>query len=144
MTVTRTAVRPDEASNLQQPVEYSLSASTFEVDPRFQAMCFFFNNYAWLNISCLSKNDPNHALVPTAPLGERALMASITSVGMANLASLQNSKSLRLSARREYVTALKLINAALCDPVQAKKDTALTAIICMSLFEVSDSLDSCS
>ncbi|KAL1980549.1 hypothetical protein VTN96DRAFT_3994 [Rasamsonia emersonii] len=136
MTVAKTAGRPDEASNLQQPVEYSLPAFPFAMDPRFEATCFFFNNYAWLNISCLAKNDPDRALVPTAPLGERALMASIISVGMANLASLQNSKSLRLSARSEYATALKLINAALCDPVQAKEDTTLTAIICMSLFEL--------
>ncbi|KAL1963579.1 hypothetical protein VTN77DRAFT_8024 [Rasamsonia byssochlamydoides] len=134
--IAKTAVRSDKAPNLQKPVDHSLPASPFAVDPKFQATCFFFSTYSWLNTSCLSKHDADCALVPTAPLGERALMASIASVGMANLASLQNSPSLRLSARREYVAALKLTNAALCDPVQAKEDTTLTAIICLSLFEI--------
>ncbi|GLB03077.1 hypothetical protein AtubIFM57258_007651 [Aspergillus tubingensis] len=63
-------------------------------------------------------------------------MASIASVGLANLASMQRSSSMRLSARREYTKALQLTNSALSDPELVTADTTLTAIVCLSLFEI--------
>ncbi|PWY85982.1 hypothetical protein BO70DRAFT_312204 [Aspergillus heteromorphus CBS 117.55] len=119
----------------------------FTLDHTFQATCFFLNTFKWFNTFSLVERSTRHAPESTAALGEKAMMAGIASVGLANLASLQKSPSLRLSARREYATALQLTNAALRDPVMVKEDTTLTAIVCLSLFEIivcerQDSLES--
>jgi hypothetical protein len=117
-------------------VEYHLPVSPFVTNTKFQATCFFFSSYAWLNAESIAGGVVDYDLAPTASLGEKALMTSITSVGVANLSTLRNSNSMRVAARHEYANALKWTNAALSDPVQAKEDTTLTAIICLSLFEV--------
>jgi hypothetical protein len=64
-------------------------------------------------------------------------MAGLTAVGLANLSSLRSSRKMRVAARHEYANALKWMNAALSDPIQATEDSTLTGIICLSLFEVS-------
>ncbi|PYH92854.1 hypothetical protein BO71DRAFT_12380 [Aspergillus ellipticus CBS 707.79] len=119
----------------------------FALDRVFQATCFFLNTFKWFNAFSLVERSTRHAPGSTQPLGEQAMMAGIASVGLANLASRNQAPSLRLSARREYATAIQLTNAALRDPATVKEDTTLTAIVCLSLFEIivcdrEDSLES--
>ncbi|PYI03715.1 hypothetical protein BO78DRAFT_421328 [Aspergillus sclerotiicarbonarius CBS 121057] len=108
----------------------------FALDHTFQATCFFLNTYTWFNASKVVESSLHHRAGPAEALGEKAMMAGIASVGLANLANLRRSPSLRLSARREYATALQLTNTALCDPALVRADTTLTAIVCLSLFEI--------
>jgi hypothetical protein len=134
-TVWRTGSADSDRSE-QISVEFHLPIFTFLTDPRFQATCLFFSSYAWLNTGVVSGH-LDHDLPSTASLGEKALMAGLTSVGLANLSSLQSSRKMRVAARHEYANALKWMNAALSDPIQATEDSTLTGIICLSLFEVS-------
>lgn len=65
------------------------------------------------------------------------MMKGIVSVGMANLSRLgAHSESMKLVAQQEYYNALKCTNAAISHPTHATDDATLTAILCMSLFEV--------
>lgn len=129
----RTRFADSDASD-QNGVEYHLPIFPFLTDPKFQASCFFFSSYAWLNAGLIAGSQLD--LPATAALGEKALISGLTSVGMANLSSLRSSRTMRVAARHEYANALKLVNEALSDPIQATEDSTLTAIICLSLFEV--------
>ncbi|EHA20644.1 hypothetical protein ASPNIDRAFT_190765 [Aspergillus niger ATCC 1015] len=120
----------------QHTLRFPLAIVNFALDHTFQATCFFLDAYTWFNASKIVETSFKHGAGPAESLGQKAMMASIASVGLANLASMQRSSSMRLSARHEYTTALQLTNAALCDPNLVTADTTLTAIVCLSLFEV--------
>ncbi|CAK38673.1 transcriptional regulator family: Fungal Specific TF [Aspergillus niger] len=131
----------------QHTLRFPLAIVNFALDHTFQATCFFLDAYTWFNASKIVETSFKHGAGPAESLGQKAMMASIASVGLANLASMQRSSSMRLSARHEYTTALQLTNAALCDPNLVTADTTLTAIVCLSLFEIiachkNESLDS--
>ncbi|RAH51462.1 Zn(II)2Cys6 transcription factor [Aspergillus brunneoviolaceus CBS 621.78] len=115
-----------------QHLTFSIPVFDFALDHIFQATCLFLKSYSWLNVSCLVEQSQTHAL----SIGEKAMMTGIASVGLANLANLHNSRPFRISSRSEYTTALQLTNAALCDPVAVKEDTTLTAVACLSLYEI--------
>ncbi|GLA82229.1 hypothetical protein AtubIFM56815_006411 [Aspergillus tubingensis] len=118
------------------PLRFPLAIVNFALDHTFQATCFFLNTYTWFNASSTVETSFKHGAGSTESLGQKAMMASIASVGLANLASMQRSSSMRLSARREYTKALQLTNSALSDPELVTADTTLTAIVCLSLFEI--------
>lgn len=113
---------------------YLLPLNPFRVDIKDQASCFFFHTFSWIGDSLISKAGLDN--YPGAPLGEKALLAGIISVGQSSLANITGSHSLKLSARSQYVAALGHTNAALRDPVQVKQDTTLTAVLVLSLYEV--------
>jgi hypothetical protein len=58
-------------------------------------------------------------------------------VASAMLSRVQNVKSLRQTARQEYVSALKMVNQALADADEAKTNQTLGAVVFLSLYEVS-------
>ncbi|OOF98035.1 hypothetical protein ASPCADRAFT_141883 [Aspergillus carbonarius ITEM 5010] len=134
-TVDRHKIAP-EAYLGHHSRQFPIPIVNFVLDHTFQGTCFFLNTYTWFDASSVVKSSLQRGGGPAEALGEKAMMAGIASVGLANLASLHRSPSLRLSARREYATALQLTNAALCDPVLVRADTTLTAIVCLSLFEI--------
>lgn len=133
-TVAEGQVRGDEL--------YLLPNHSVLVDVQHQATCFFFHTYDWVGTSSLVNGTfDSQTETSLAPLGEKALLAGISSVGKATLANLQNSRSLKVSARQDYVTALRLTNAAIRDGAQAIRDTTLSAVFLLSLFEVCARLD---
>ncbi|RAL16045.1 Zn(II)2Cys6 transcription factor [Aspergillus homomorphus CBS 101889] len=115
----------------QHPVS-SVPVLNFALDHIFQATCLFLKSYPWLNVSCLVEQ----AQTRTLSIGQKAMMTGIASVGLANLANLHKSQSFQLTSRREYTTALQLTNAALHDVAAVKEDTTLTAVACLSLYEI--------
>lgn len=68
--------------------------------------------------------------------GHQAMMASMASVGMAMLSRIRNSPSMKVEAEHQYGSALKLVNAALSDKVEAKTHSTLTAVLLLAMFEV--------
>ena len=64
------------------------------------------------------------------------LTAAISSVSLAGLANVKSAPAVMASARSEYASALRQINVALRDPGQVKTDSTLTAVILLSMFEV--------
>jgi Fungal specific transcription factor domain len=114
----------------------SLSLVPMSVDRRQQAICFCFNNFTWLGKG-LSGLNLDADVSSTASVAEKAMMKGIVSLGMANLSRMgAPSQSLKMLAQREYSSTLKLTNAAISHPKHATDDATLTAILCMSLFEV--------
>lgn len=69
-------------------------------------------------------------------LGQQAVQSSIYAVAGAMLSRVRNVPSLKQAARLEYGSTLKLVNAALADPVQSRTNQALLAVVFMSLYEV--------
>ncbi|CRG88772.1 hypothetical protein PISL3812_05806 [Talaromyces islandicus] len=108
----------------------------FKLDQKFEAACFFFDSFAWIYSGVIQNCDPSGDIPPNTPLATRALTNAITSVGMANISSIQRSQPLRMAAWREYAEALKWTNAAISDRGQATEDATLAAILCLSMFEV--------
>lgn len=106
-------------------------------DRIFHATCFFFRNYASLVVSRLGECHFRLGFFSDTCSGERALKASITSLGLANLGNIYTSPDLLRYARKYYGLAVNEINAAIDDPIQAAQDTTLAAILCVSLYEVS-------
>jgi hypothetical protein len=67
--------------------------------------------------------------------GDEHLLASLTAAGLASLSNSVNSPQLMIQARRRYVSALRLTNAALRSPTEAKKDSTLFAVMILGIFE---------
>ena len=63
------------------------------------------------------------------------LLASMSAVGLASFSHSVHAPALMSRARREYVSALKLTNAALRSPTEAKKDTTLFSVMILGIFE---------
>lgn len=62
--------------------------------------------------------------------------ASMTAVGLACFSNASHAPELLPKAQREYVTALRLTNAALRSPTSAKNDSTLFSVMVLSLYEM--------
>lgn len=69
-----------------------------------------------------------------------ALQATIKAVGLASVSRFQRLPGITQSAGENYGAALLATNAALRDPVLAKADSTLAAVVLLSLYEVSSIL----
>jgi hypothetical protein len=69
------------------------------------------------------------------PSTDEHLLASMSAVGLASFSHSIHAPELMVRARREYVTALQLTNAALRSPTAAKKDSTLFSVMILSIFE---------
>ena len=67
---------------------------------------------------------------------DEQLSKSIEAVGLASLANELESLDVSKDARKRYVDAIKATNTALQDPIRAKKDSTLLAVLLLTLFEV--------
>lgn len=65
-----------------------------------------------------------------------ALQATIKAVGLASVSRVQRLPGITRSAGENYGAALLATNAALKDPVTAKHDSTLAAVVLLSLYEV--------
>lgn len=79
----------------------------------------------------------NFDLVDTicASNADEHLLASMSAVGLASFSNSVHAPELMIRARRDYVTALQLTNAALRSPSEVKKDSTLFAVMILSIFE---------
>jgi hypothetical protein len=66
---------------------------------------------------------------------DNGLLSSMKAVGLAGIAHAANAPHLLKSARYQYVRAIQSTNATLRDPVEAKKDSTLMAILILGIFE---------
>lgn len=106
-------------------------------DRRQQAICYCLHSFAWLNSGLIKGLDYDADILSTASMAQKAMMKGILAVGLANLSRTgARSQSMNIEAQQEYQKALKYTNMAISHPKQATDDATLTAILCMSLFEV--------
>jgi len=66
---------------------------------------------------------------------DASLGSAIKAVGLASFAHASHAPSLYKNARYQYTKALQATNNALRSPVHVKKDSTLTAIMVLSIFE---------
>jgi len=71
----------------------------------------------------------------TQTSADEHLLASMSAVGLASFSHSVHAPELMVRARREYVSALQLTNAALRSPTEAKKDSTLFSVMILSVFE---------
>jgi Fungal specific transcription factor domain len=67
--------------------------------------------------------------------GNSALCACIVALGIASMSSSMKIPSLMMKANAKYAEALNLINSALRDPLEAKRDDTLMVVILLGLYE---------
>ena len=67
--------------------------------------------------------------------GDEHLLASIYAVGLSSFANYVHSDKLMARAQEGYVNALRLTNAALSSPTNAKNDSTLFAILILGIYE---------
>jgi hypothetical protein len=109
-----------------------------------QAMSFFFRNFVLVPREADSTRGFLELLAPVynnAPAAS-ALHDATHAVALSALGAFPDRMALRQEARVVYGQALQKINSALRDPVAAKSDETLLAILLFSMYEVSR-LDTC-
>lgn len=67
--------------------------------------------------------------------GEEHLLASMYAVGLASYSNYVHSDKLMARAREGYTSALRLTNAAIKSPTDAKRDSTLFAIMILGIYE---------
>jgi hypothetical protein len=141
---------PSFATSMTQPVDNTdiiayhsgcmLDQLSVPVDQ--QAACFFLSNFVLVPHHGTLRGYLNFAL---PYLGSQqanpAVKWAFQAVALAAFGTRPNSKSLLPQADAAYYTALKEINATLKDPRMSTDDTTLAAILMLSMFEVSITLD---
>lgn len=101
-----------------------------------QANWFFFNNYYEEGAGFYKGSFTDLPSIYSQLEEGNALSKAITSVGLASLSNIRNDPRARVSSRREYVSAIRLVNAALADPLEVKKDQTILAVMLLGLYEV--------
>lgn len=110
-----------------------LSPSTNLVE---RSISFFFGHYVF------QATRGNHEYLPALYAAELQVELDgpirniVIASGLASLANHVNESQLVLPARRYYGKAIALINQALAEPLNAKADRTLAAVLLLSIFEV--------
>ncbi|KAK0623284.1 hypothetical protein B0T14DRAFT_515834 [Immersiella caudata] len=106
-----------------------------------QGTAYFFSRYVTMDeTACHQRFDFLYDVwkpVSTAPDREvDGVLASMTAVGLMGLASMTQSRDMMEAAQKSYGTALRLMNHALADPVEAVKDTTMLCVLILGVFEM--------
>lgn len=131
---------PDEASfnaflwNLEHAVP-----STITLAPEFEAVPFFFRNFVSLPQQAESMRGYLELLVPlyNRARPSSALHLATNAVALAACGNYPGRQDLLRDAAATYGKALRQLNDDLKDPIKAKSDESVLAILLFSLYEVS-------
>lgn len=113
-----------------QPVSCLVSTTAMD-----QPICIFLHSYVPSD-SVPVKTQLTTSQIVTQVKSSCAVRCAISSVGLAMLANTRNDPNLMTEARREYTTALRLTNSALRRENDCLKDTTLSAVLLLGMFEV--------
>jgi hypothetical protein len=107
---------------------FSLPPKT-DLDHRAQAFFYskspmWLQNFDLLGTLCSQTSADEH------------LLASMSAVGLASLSNSLHTPELLIRSRKDYVTALRLTNAALRSPTDVKKDSTLFSVMILSIYEM--------
>ena len=116
--------------------ENSLIGQSLNSTLEDQGTGFFFHNYI-IESSKDSRGHLDYLPLPSQIHRNSTLSIAVASIGMAALSNVRNDPNIMAKARLKYMSALRLTNATLRDPIQAREDQTLTAVILLSMFEVS-------
>jgi len=110
--------------------------SGFSVAPSIedQATAFFVTNYV-INTSGPTRGYLEYLSTIYNPSEDTSLLAAMKAVGIAGLAHYAQEPALLNQARYHYLKAIQDTNAALKSPVMVKRDSTLSAIMILSIYE---------
>ncbi|TVY89141.1 hypothetical protein LAWI1_G004418 [Lachnellula willkommii] len=115
-------------------VQEMVPFGSFSLPPKtsleYRAQAFFYSksplwlrNFELLGALCSQTNADEH------------LLASMSAVGLASLSNTLHTPELLTRSRKDYVTALRLTNAALRSPTEVTKDSTLFSVMILSIYE---------
>lgn len=115
------------------PISLSIMPNlTPTIDER--AVNFFFSNHViGIGLPSTGFIDQMHTH-PDYDFSDN-LLSSIKAVGLAGVFNVTKAPGLLVEASKQYVTAVRHLNAALQSPVEVKKDTTLMAVMVLGIFE---------
>lgn len=115
-------------------VQEMVPFGSFSLPPKtsleYSAQAFFYSksslwlrNFELLGALCSQTSADEH------------LLASMSAVGLATLSNTLHTPELLTRSRKDYVTALRLTNAALRSPTEVTKDSTLFSVMILSIYE---------
>lgn len=136
-------IEPKEESNLMKRAGSSAEKpslpSNLSQSDESEAISFFFRNFVMLPRETESIRGYLEHLVPlyNQASPSSVLHAATQAVALCTLGAYPNRSHMLQKARRKYGDTLQRVKIALSDPVQAKSDETLLAIMMCALYEVS-------
>lgn len=112
-------------------VPYSLTVTTPTLDIEELAWKYYFSNFNITRPNASTAGNPEPYLA-TSSSG----MCSVTSVGLAALATVRKDPHMMDLARRKYSAALRYLSRAVADPAELEKGSTTSASFNLSMFEV--------
>lgn len=101
-----------------------------------EAICFYLRANAIPGSLWVGDFVTKFLMESGGPYSKKAMQASMTAVASAMLCRMRKAESLRHVARKEYVSALTLLNTALADSEEAKTNQTLGAVVLLAVYEV--------
>lgn len=103
---------------------------------QMEAVCYFLRSNAIPGTFWMSDFVTKFLMHPGGTVSQQAMQASIVAVSSAMLSRVRRTNSLKVMARKEYISALNLLNTALADVEEAKTNQALGAVVLLAIYEV--------
>ncbi|PYH45711.1 Zn(II)2Cys6 transcription factor [Aspergillus saccharolyticus JOP 1030-1] len=129
----------DSRADLQRQtvVRHSLDLQPSYQPTGNEAICFFLQQVNWIGSIWMRSDFVGEYIVDkrTSP-SQQAMVASMTSTGMAMLARARRSAPLKTVSEKEYGQALQLLKSAVTDEKEARDNSTLAAVLLLAFFEV--------
>ncbi|KAJ5953907.1 hypothetical protein N7501_008186 [Penicillium viridicatum] len=129
---------PQHVFLMRQLGNYPLEVQpSYELDAtKYEAVCYLLRSNAIPSSFWTSEIISNFLIQSGGSAGQGAMKASVVATATAMLSRVRGLPSLDDIARREYGSALRLLNAALADIEEAKTNQTLGAVIMLAIYEV--------
>jgi len=124
----------DENLEIVRQIHSPTSAFSFVPSIEDQATAFFVTNYV-MNSSGPTSGYLDYVSTICNPSEDIGLLAAMKAVGIAGIAHSVQEPALLNVARGHYLKAIQGTNAALKSPTMVKRDSTLTAIMILSIYE---------
>jgi hypothetical protein len=105
---------------------------------KYEAICYFLRSNAIPGSLWTNEMISNFLLQSGGPASQQAMKASVVATATAMLSRVRGLPSLKDVSRREYGSALRLLNTTLADVEESKTNQTLGAVILLAIYEVWD------
>lgn len=134
---------PGRVEALEPAMKPQSDQQTLNVQPSYyptqdESVCYFLRYNAWPGAFWMLNATPDIFMQNNRSSSLQAMKAGVVSVGTGMLSRIRRCPSLKLAAEREYGTALRHMNSAVTDVVEARAHPTLAAVLLLAIFEVRD------
>lgn len=127
-----------EPAKKQEPGQQTLNVQPSYYPTQDEAVCYFLRYNAWPGAFWMLNATPDIFMQNNGSSSLLAMKAGVVSVGTGMLSRIRRSPSLKLAAEREYGAALRHMNSAVTDVLEARAHPTLAAVLLLAIFEVRD------